>query len=204
MRHIVWTACAAALAWASIYIWRGPYFGMLAFLFSALLIVRWVSDRAAGWMDGGVCAVFFTLPFPYHAEILSLLQILTLRVSLWVSAAIGHPLTNEGSLIYLSDGPVRIAAACSGFQSLVVLVALAGMFGHLTKMSVARKALMLILAATMAIGFNILRVSAMLMVGDQWGLSTAMNFWHGLSGWLFYSLALGSMAALGFRLKKTN
>ncbi len=188
-------------AWAAYIIWRGPYFALVCFLLTSLLTIRWASKSFSERIDGLYCAVFFTLPFPFYAELLSLLQIFTLRVSLIICRLSGLPLENEGSLVFLKDGPVRIAAACSGFQSLIVLFALAGMIAYFARLTFLRKFLMLLLSIAIAVGFNIARVSAMLAVGKIWDVSTAFQFWHGLSAWLFYALALGSMAAVGMCLK---
>ena len=171
--------------------WRGTFFAAVCLLLTSLISVLWISRAGHRCLSSLYGAFFFTLPLPYNSEILAALQLFTLRTSIKICGVVGYPLTSHGSLVLLKDGPVRIADACSGFQSLIVLIALAGLLSHLMKLNLAGRFLAIVSAIGSATGANILRVSLVLWIGSRSGVSTAMNFWHGLSAWLFYILALG-------------
>ncbi len=188
-------------AWSAYIIWKGPYISAVCFLSTSMLIMRWASPPACRRIDGLYTAVFLTLPFPCYVEVLSALQMFTLRESLALCRGFGWTFDHQGSLVFLRDGPVRIAAACSGFQSLVVFLALAGMLGCFLRLALPGKFLMLISALVIAIAFNIARVFAMLLVGNHWSVAAAEEFWHGVSAWLFYAGALGSMSGVGLWLR---
>ncbi|OGH61412.1 MAG: hypothetical protein A3G34_05360 [Candidatus Lindowbacteria bacterium RIFCSPLOWO2_12_FULL_62_27] len=200
--HPAWGAALAVVAWGCYLTWKGPYLGMASFLLTSILLLRFLTPGVSRRVDGLYCAVLFTMPFPFYAEFLSILQLFAQRASLGLMALMSAPLSHEGSLVHLKDGPVRVAAACSGFQSLIVLFAISALLAHLLELNFARKFMLIAFSIVSSIAFNVLRVTAMLGVGQAWGVDTAVKFWHGPSAWIFYLMALGSLVWAGAVLKR--
>lgn len=110
-----------AVLWVVYAVWKGKYFAAVCFMTSSVFCISFVWHKIAGYVDSFYTAVFFTLPFPFYTEVLSFMQIITLKASLLVTGLIGLGLKSRGASVFFYDGEIQIAAACSGFQSAVVL-----------------------------------------------------------------------------------
>ena len=108
----------------------------------------------------------------------------------------GVPLFVEGTTIHLPNGVVEVADACSGFSTLYAAMAVA----CLTAYSAAdnrRRLLVLISAAPVAIGANLLRVIGLVALVSWQGGDILDTFIHPLSGMATFALALPIIFWLG-------
>jgi exosortase len=140
----------------------------------------------------------FALPIPlgfteqFHWQLRQLVTATTASVVPFM----GIPVFVEGTTLTMAQGSLEIADACSGFSTLYAAAAVACLTAHSTP-NVGRRALVLLAAAPLAIGANILRVVALVMLVVWRGGGILDTFIHPLSGMLTFALALPIVFWLG-------
>jgi exosortase len=140
----------------------------------------------------------FALPIPlaFTEQIhWQLRQIVTAGTAA-IIAALGFPIFVEGTTLHMANGAVQVADACSGFSTLYAAAAVACLTAY-SATSPARKVLVLLSAAPLAIGANLLRVSALVLLVHWKGDAILNTFLHPLSGLLTFALALPVIFWLG-------
>ena len=109
---------------------------------------------------------------------------------------VGIPIYAEGTTLQMPHGAVQVGDACSGFSTLYAAVAIAFLVAY-TAPSRSRQALVLLAAAPLAIGANILRVLFLVVLVEVRGPEILETFIHPLSGMLTFALALPAILWLG-------
>ena len=140
----------------------------------------------------------FALPIPLaltEPVHMTLRQIATAGVSAMLPF-LGVPVFAEGTTLHLSNTPVQISDACSGFSTLYASVALAYLTAYTTP-GVGRKLLILAAAAPLAIAANLLRVLILVLLVAWRGPEILDTFIHPLSGMLTFAVALPVIFWLG-------
>ena len=140
----------------------------------------------------------FALPIPLsftEAIHLQLRHIATAATA-GVVPMLGIPVFVEGTTLHLPAGALQVADACSGFSTLYAAMAVAFLTAYSTQ-SPARRALVLLAAAPLAIGANILRVIALVVLVVWQGAGILETFVHPLSGMMTFALALPVIFWLG-------
>ena len=140
----------------------------------------------------------FALPIPlaFTEQIhWQLRQIVTAGTAAGISA-LGLPIFVEGTTLHMSRGAVEVADACSGFSTLYAAAAVACLTAY-SAGTTTRKALVLLSAAPLAIGANVLRVMALALLVEWKGPAVLDTFLHPLSGMLTFALALPVIFWLG-------
>ena len=113
-----------------------------------------------------------------------------------VLPAMGIPVFAEGTTLMLSHATMEIADACSGFTTLYAAVAVALLTAYTTT-SARRRAAVLAGAVPIAIAANLLRITILAVLVQQYGSSILDTFVHPLSGMLTFALALPLIFWLG-------
>jgi exosortase len=109
---------------------------------------------------------------------------------------LGVPVFQEGTTLHLAPGPVQVADACSGFSTLYAAVAVAFLTAYSTP-STARRALVLLVAAPLAILSNVLRVTFLVLMVVWSGAEVLESWIHPASGMATFALALPIIFWLG-------
>jgi exosortase len=109
---------------------------------------------------------------------------------------LGVPVFQEGTTLHLAPGPVQVADACSGFSTLYASVAVAFLTAYSTP-STARRALVLLAAAPLAILANVLRVTFLVLMVVWSGADVLESWIHPASGMATFALALPIIFWLG-------
>jgi exosortase len=109
---------------------------------------------------------------------------------------LGVPVFQEGTTLHLAVGPVQVADACSGFSTLYASVAVAFLTAYSTP-STARRALVLLIAAPLAIISNVLRVTFLVLMVVWSGAGILESWIHPASGLATFALALPIIFWLG-------
>jgi exosortase len=140
----------------------------------------------------------FALPIPLTFTEAIHLQ---LRHIATAATAAALPLLNipvfvEGTTLHLPNGAVQVADACSGFSTLYAALAVAFLTAYSTT-SPARRVLVLLSAAPLAIAANALRVIALVFLVVWRGEAILETFIHPLSGMMTFALALPIIFWLG-------
>jgi len=108
----------------------------------------------------------------------------------------GIPVFVEGTTLNTAHGALEVADACSGFSTLYAAVAVAMLTAYQAA-SPARRALVLLAAAPIAIASNIVRVSLLVTLVAWRGGGILDTFVHPLSGLMTFALSLPLIFWLG-------
>lgn len=143
---------------------------------------------------------FLMLPIP--KAFLSQIHLFLRRISTvgtsWVLDVMGIPHVAVGTRIDLVRGAVEVADACSGFSATYAAVTVALVLAYLTH-SNRRRFLLLAAAVPLAIFFNIVRVTGMVLIAHFHGFDLFDTWFHPFFGWMTFMGALVVLFALAGR-----
>ena len=95
---------------------------------------------------------------------------------------IGIPVYREGNVLHLAETTLEVVAACSGLRSLVVMFAMSTFLAWMSELSSARKWILFLAAAPVAIISNIIRLTLTAILASRFGSEIAEGFLHDFSG----------------------
>lgn len=152
------------------------------------------------------------------------LQLQASQMAVWGIRLFEIPVTRKGNVIeLLPQGAAQTVAlevveACSGIRSLMTLVTLALVLAYFTKekrerisenylaflkdFDFWRTIILMLSAVPIAIVTNAARVSATAILTYYYGKRATEGFWHDISGWLVFIVALVLLFALNRILKR--
>lgn len=142
--------------------------------------------------------LFLTLPIPlaFTGPLHLVLRKLATTASTYLVPLFGIPLYSEGTTLHIPNGTLQVADACSGFSTLYATVAIALLVAYFCKDN-KRRMLVLLLAAPIAIGANIIRVVFLTLLVSWQGIDILGTHWHTTSGMFTFALALPLVFWLG-------
>ena len=140
----------------------------------------------------------FTLPIPLAAtEHLHLfLRHIAADATAWIVPMLGIPLYAEGTQLFIPNGTLQVADACSGFSTLYASIAIACLVAYTCPVN-WRRLLVLLVAAPIAIAANILRVVFLVVLVEWQGMDILGTAWHTISGLMTFAIALPVIFWLG-------
>ncbi len=157
--------------------WLRHFWFPVAFIFVAVPWIKWIEVRVVLRLMRGVAAV--------ATETLSLA---------------GIPAQLEGNLIRVSTGVVGMSEACSGVRSLQTALMIGLLFGELKRFNFARRVVLIIAAAAIAMAANLGRTIFLVWVAADRGI-VAVGQWHDFAGYsivvVVFAGCLGVAAWLG-------
>lgn len=109
---------------------------------------------------------------------------------------LGIPVFVEGTTLHMARGALQVADACSGFSTLYAAMAVAFLTAYSTT-SPARRAMVLLGAAPIAIASNMLRVILLVVLVVWRGPEILETVIHPLSGMMTFALSLPLIFWLG-------
>ena len=165
------------IAGSVLFIWGWEHFRVLAFPIAFLLL-----------MIPLPAIVFNQLAFP--------LQLVASRAGETAIAAAGIPVLREGNLLHLPGRTLEVAEACSGIRSLVSLLMLAIVLGYFTERRAGPRVILALAAVPIAILANATRVAGTGLASHWISPEAADGFFHTVSGWLMFLVALGGLLLL--------
>jgi len=142
--------------------------------------------------------LLLTLPIPLvftESMHLVLRHIATKSVA-WLLNLMGVPVFSTGTLLEVEGGSLMVADACSGFATLYAAMTIAILTAYFCK-SPRRRILLLLIAAPLAIGVNIMRVLLLTLLVNWFGLDVLATSAHEISGLLTFVIALPIIFYLG-------
>jgi exosortase len=139
--------------------------------------------------------LFLMIPIPVviFNQITFPLQFMASRMATWLLVFVGVPVLREGNVIHLPTMTLEVVEACSGIRSLVSLVTLAVIYGHLAERSKLKRVALVLAAFPVAVVANGLRIMGTGLMGQYWNPERAEGFFHEFSGWVIFILSLGML-----------
>ncbi|RIZ69712.1 MAG: exosortase/archaeosortase family protein [Methylococcales bacterium] len=142
--------------------------------------------------------MLLTLPIPLvftEAIHLMLRHIATKSVA-FILSQMGIPVFTSGTLLEIEGGTLMVADACSGFATLYAAITIAILTAYFCT-STKRRIVLLLIAAPLAIGVNIIRVLVLALLVNYYGLNILATSAHELSGLLTFMVALPILFIIG-------
>jgi exosortase len=169
-----------------------------------LLWGGWALLRAYGLP---ILILIFMVPMPEVAvaDLNFELKMIASRAAAWITDRVFQVgVVVDGSSVYL---PGHTAAApkvllvedvCSGLRSLIALTFFAALFALVCRVKGWWRLFLLLMAVPVAVACNVVRITALNLVADRWGVEAASetSAFHSASGLAVFALALGFMFAL--------
>lgn len=171
-------------------------------------IVLWMGVySAAGWRVARICAlpvayVYFAIPiWDALVELLQATTVIASRVTLGLG---GIPAYFEGSVVQIPAGTFEIQGGCSGLNFLLVGVAIATLYGELQRDSLRIRAWLLVIAASLAIVSNWIRVFVIILAGNLTDMQHHfVRVEHFSLGWAIFALSMIVFFFIARRLPAT-
>lgn len=110
------------------------------------------------------------------------------------------PVFSDGFMIEIPEGSFEIAEACAGLRFLIASIVFGCFFAVVMYRSFARRALFIALSLTVPIGANGLRALGIIVLAHLEGSAAAVEADHVIYGWLFFSLVILLLIAIGMAL----
>jgi exosortase len=161
----------------------------------ALLLIGTARTRAIAFP---LAFLAFALPIPLGITEnlhLALRHVATAGTS-EVVPLMGIPIFVEGTTLHMAQGSLQVADACSGFSTLYAAMAVAFLTAYSTQ-SPARRAMVLLGAAPIAVASNILRVIVLVVLVVKQGPDVLETWLHPASGMMTFALSLPLIFWLG-------
>ena len=181
-RRALWAVAALSILW--VYCYGGAIQDPQLLLLPLLLFAAIVA--ALGWpmarlLYFPVGYLFFAMPA--WSDINPFLQWMSVNVNdLWVTAW-GIPAYVSGDYVHLPGGTLKVAAGCSGLHFFVVGLALAALYGELTRDSLRRRCFWLALMGLFSLVGNWVRIFSIIVAGyetdNKTYLITVSHYWFG-------------------------
>jgi len=128
------------------------------------------------------------------------LQFLTAAANAGMLNAVGIPTVREGFFLTIPAGTFEIAPGCSGLSFLVVAVTVAALYGHVQRLGIRSRAVLVVAALPFALVSNWLRVFFVVVQGERTNMQTELvTKGHLLFGWILFAGFLAIFLALAGR-----
>lgn len=144
----------------------------------------------------GFLALMIPPPPDLFARMTWPLQLFTAHFSAATLRQFGYPVLLQGVYIDLPDMRLEVAQACSGFRSLIALLATGVVLAYMTQPRWTGRVLLVAAVVPVAILANAVRVTAII----AWGIFA--DPLHSLSGWLVFVLATAMLMGLAVLLHR--
>ncbi len=153
----------------------------------------------AYWLP--VALLFFMVPLPMETidDLNFRLKYAAGGAAVWLTNNVFNvPAILDGSYVHLwtpAGAPpktLRIEDVCSGLRSLISLTFFASLFAMVCRVKGPWRLLLLVLAVPVAVVSNIVRITSMDLVANQWSVAAAgeQSWFHEFSGIMFFVVSL--------------
>jgi exosortase A len=169
--------------------------GAVVMLQSAVLLV--LGPRVCWAVLFPLCYALFLVPL--GEELVPLLQLITAKLTIWLTVASGIPAEINGVFIDTPVGLFEVAEACSGVKFLVAMVALGTLVAHLCFRSWWRRAGFMVVAVVLPVLANGVRAWGTIYIAQGAGIEFAAGFDHIFYGWVFFALVMAALLGMSWR-----
>jgi len=142
------------------------------------------------------CLFLFFL-VPSGAFLVPSLQKITADITVAGLHILRIPVFSDGLMIEIPEGSFEVAEACAGLRFLIASTVFGCFFAVLMYLSFIRRALFIILSVAVPIAANGLRALGIIVLAHLEGSAAAVEADHVLYGWLFFTLVILILIAIG-------
>jgi len=130
------------------------------------------------------------------------MKIFATQIATFIINIVGILATRAGSIIKTANSYLIVEDPCSGFRSLIAMVALGAIMAYFLKASYLKKVILFISAVPIAICSNIIRITALSVISEIYGASYTTGLLHFAMGILTFLLSFMVLALIGRLLGK--
>lgn len=142
-------------------------------------------------------ALFLFFLVPSGAFLVPILQKITANITVYGLHLVNIPVYSDGMMIEIPEGRFEIAEACAGLRFLIASIVFGCFFSVTMYDSFIRRALFIVLSAIVPVGANGLRALGIITLAHIDGSAAAIEADHILYGWIFFSLVILLLIAVG-------
>jgi exosortase len=163
---------------------------------ATMLIGGWGALR---WAWPSIVFLLFMVPLPgfLATRMSGPLQRIATISSTYALQTLGVPAIASGNVIWLSDGTIGVAEACSGLRMLIMFGAVTMALVLLLDLGTAERLFLLASSVGIAVVANVFRITTTGMVHEWISPRIAEAIFHDVAGWIMMPLAL---ILLGFEI----
>jgi exosortase len=138
-----------------------------------------------------IAFLIFMIPtLPWFVNTLSFrLKILSARNAVAIAHSLGIVVQRSGVNLIFSEGTLAVENACSGLRSLVALMALGALFGHMSNGAGWKRISLFVLALPIAVLANTLRIAALCVYAGMGDVAGAAGTFHEVGGYALFGVA---------------
>lgn len=159
----------------------------------ALLVV--LGPRVFWLLLAPLLFLFFLVPS--GAFLVPILQKITAQISIAGLELLHIPVFSDGFMIEIPEGTFEIAEACAGLRFLIASIVFGCFFAVVMYQSLIRRALFITLSLVVPIAANGMRALGIIVLAHIEGSAAAVEADHVLYGWLFFTLVMIILIAIG-------
>jgi exosortase A len=167
---------------------------MLVAMFEVVLLVA-LGPQVFRRLLAPLLFLFFLVPS--GAFLVPTLQTITAKIVVAGLHTLHIPVFSDGYMIEIPEGNFEIAEACAGLRFLVASAVFGCFFAIVMYRSFIRRAVFIALSLTVPIGANGMRALGIIVLAHLEGSATAVEADHIIYGWLFFSLVIVLLIAIG-------
>lgn len=178
-----------SLCWLLFVIANITLLANIALLASTLfLVAACYSLKTARFLVPLLGILWFTLPL--FAEANNLLVAMSAGAVGFLVKLIGMTALIDGQSIYIPSGHIYIADGCSGLRYFTIAIFLGYTLSILNNYRLKQAILALLIAASLGLLTNWLRIFALVIIGDITEMKSSLMHDHELFGWVLFSCVM--------------
>jgi len=157
------------------------------------LVMALIGWRAFKIVWAPFALLFFMIPLPnfLYQGLSGQAQLVSTEIGVAVMRVFGVSVFVEGNVIDLGTYKLQVAEACSGLRYLFPLTALGFIAAYVYRGEPWKRALIFLSAVPITILMNSLRIGAIGVLVEHWGVSMAEGFIHDFEGWVIFMACTG-------------
>lgn len=139
-----------------------------------------------------IALLIFAIPLPYFvdSQLSWRLQLLSSQIGVEVLRAVGTSVYLEGNVIDLGVYRLQVVEACSGLRYLYPLLGIGFLMAYMYKVPLWQRAVLFLSTVPVTVLMNSLRIAAVGVLVDRWGIGMAEGFLHYFEGWIIFMACL--------------
>lgn len=136
--------------------------------------------------------LIFAIPLPYFvdSQLSWRLQLLSSEIGVWMLRALDISVYLEGNIIDLGSYRLQVVEACSGLRYLYPLLSIGFLMSYMFRGPLWQKGGLFLSTVPITVLMNSLRIAAVGVLVERWGIGMADGFLHYFEGWIIFMACL--------------
>ncbi len=145
-----------------------------------------------------VLLLIFAVPLPYFvdSQLSWRLQLLSSQIGVAVLRVLDISVFLEGNIIDLGSYRLQVVEACSGLRYLYPLLSIGFLMAYMFRGPSWQKAVLFLSTIPVTVLMNSLRIAAVGVLVERWGIDMADGFLHYFEGWIIFMACLMFLLAM--------